>query len=394
MPLFLVKKRDMRKKLTIVSRIFVGLVFVFSGFVKGVDPWGTAIKFNDYFNAMGLMFLSDDAFILGVLMIMAEFIIGFSLLLNVQIKLASLGALIFMSFFTPLTLWLALENPVSDCGCFGDAIVLTNWQTFFKNIIIIIPTIYLFVVRKQIKSWVSSFIQWNVVFIGLIIIGGVIYYSYIHLPIIDFLPFKEGTYLPDKMKIPENAPKDEYIQFITLKDTTTGTTIKIDVNKYASDSTYWGSSSKYKYVSISDPILVKKGYVPPIHDFNIFDESGNNYIDTALNFSGYVFMFTSPKINKASNKNIDKINRLYEYTLQKRHKFYALTASLKNDINDFVLKNNIKFPFYMCDETTLKSMVRSNPGLMLLKQGTVIKKWSYFDFPDIEEIEQIIDNKN
>lgn len=372
-----------------ISRIFVGLVFIFSGFVKAVDPWGTAIKFTDYFNALGLEFLVSWAFPLGVVMIIAEFIIGFSLLTNSKVKLGSLGALIFMSFFTPLTLWLALKNPVSDCGCFGDAIVLTNWQTFFKNIVIIIPTILVFWQRKKFNPKFSGMMQWNIVGVGVLLVGFIIWYSFAHLPMIDFLPFKEGTHLQDLMKAPEGAPKDEYAQMITLKDTTTGKEVEVDVNKYTVDSTYWGTGTKYKYISISEPKLIKRGFIPPIHDFNIFDKQNNNYVDTALNYKGYVLIFTSSKVEKASSKNIEKVNTLYHYAINHQILFYALSSSLQEYIDTFIVKNKIPFQFYMCDETTLKSMIRSNPGMMLLKDGTVIKKWSYFDFPDQNELENI-----
>lgn len=377
------------KVLRNISRIFVGLVFLFSGFVKAVDPWGTAIKFNDYFFALGLEAFVPYTFVLGVLMIAAEFVIGFSLITCVKVKLASLGALIFMLFFTPITLWLAIKNPVSDCGCFGDAVKLTNWQTFYKNIIIIVPTVLIFLQAKKFNSKFSNTMQWNISGIGMLIVGFIMWYSYVHLPIIDFLPYKEGTHLPDLMKIPEDAPKDEYAQMITLKDTTSDKEIQIDINTYTNDSTYWSTGTKYKYVSISEPKLIKKGYTPPIHDFNIFDNENNNYIDTALNFKSYVFIFISPKLENASQKNIENINTLYRYCLKNNFLFYALTASMQKDIDSFILENKLPFTFYMCDETTLKSIVRSNPGLLLLKNGTIIKKWSYFDFPDIVDIEKI-----
>lgn len=377
------------KVLRNISRIFVGLVFLFSGFVKAVDPWGTAIKFNDYFFAMGLEAFVPYTFVLGVIMIAAEFIIGFSLITCVKVKLASLGALIFMLLFTPITLWLAIKNPVSDCGCFGDAIKLTNWQTFYKNIVIIVPTVFIFLQAKKFNSKFSNMMQWNIAGVGLLIVGFIMWYSYVHLPIIDFLPYKEGTHLPDLIKIPENAPKDEYAQMITLKDTTSEKEIQIDINTYTNDSTYWGTGTKYKYVSISEPKLIKKGYTPPIHDFNIFDKENNNYIDTALNFKSYVFIFISPKLEKASHTNIENIIALYYYCLKNNYLFYALTASIQKDMDTFIVENKLPFTFYMCDETTLKSIVRSNPGLMLLKNGTIIKKWSYFDFPNIVEIEKI-----
>jgi len=375
------------KYIRIISRIFVGFVFVFSGFVKSVDPWGTTFKFEDYFNAMGLEFLVPFSSTLAYIMIAAEFVVGFALLLNVKTSLASLGALLFMIIFTPLTFWLAIANPVSDCGCFGDAVKLTNWQTFWKNIIILIPTLIIFIQRKRFESIFSNKTQWLIAGSGLLIVSFVMWYSYKHLPIIDFLPFKEGNKLSDLMKIPEDAPKDEYSQLITLLDTTTGKTIDIDIKEYTNDSTYWGTGTKYKYVKISEPILIKKGYTPPIHDFTIYNEDNVNYVDTALNYkNGYVFIFASYKLEKANLKNLDKIVKLYHWAKNNNHLFYALTASTKNTIDKFISENKIPFKFYMCDETTIKSMIRSNPGLMMLKDGVVVKKWSVFDFPDISEI--------
>ncbi len=374
-----------------ISRIFVGLVFVFSGFVKAVDPWGTAYKNNDYLLAMGLESIVSLSFALAVLLIAAEFLVGFSLIFNVNTKLASWGALIFMIIFTPLTLWLAIANPVSDCGCFGDAVKMTNWQTFYKNVIILALALIVFTQRnKFFNSFLSRNWQWAISGFGLVIVSAIMWYSYRHLPLIDFLPFKEGNYLPALMEIPPDAPKDEYAQFITLQDTTTGQNIEIDINTYTTDSTYWGTGTKYKYVSMTEPKLIKKGYEPPIYNFTIYDKDNNNYIDSALHYQGYVFLFTSPKLEIASAKNIDNIINLYYWATQNNHRFFAITASTKEKIDTFTVQHNIPFPFYMCDETTLKSMVRSNPGLMLLKKGTVVKKWSYIDFPNTEELNKII----
>ncbi len=372
-----------------ISRIFVGLVFVFSGFVKAVDPWGTAYKFEDYFHAMGLDFMIPAALFWSIVMIAAEFIVGFSLLTNSRTIYGAWGALIFMLMFTPLTLWLAIANPVSDCGCFGDAIKMTNWQTFYKNIIILIPTIIVFIHRKKFKNPLSNRTQWGINGAGIIFVFFIMWYSYTYLPIIDFLPYKKGNHLPDLMKIPEGAPKDEYAQFITLKDTISGQTIEVDIQTYTIDSTYWGSTSRYKYMSISEPKLIKKGYIPPIHDFNIFDEDNQNYIDSALQFNGYVFIFASPKLEKASVKNIDKIKNIYFWSIKHNQRFYAITASSKNGIELFIVQNSIPFNFYMCDETTIKTIIRSNPGLLLLHKGTVLEKWSYNSYPTIDEIDKI-----
>src|SRR6056297_3261824 len=135
-----------------LSRILVGITFIFSGFVKGIDPWGSAYKFSDYFNAMGLEWLVWAAFPLGVLLAFTEFAIGIGLVFNVFIRLFSWLALIFMAFFLPLTLWIAIENPVTDCGCFGDALVLSNWETFYKNIVLMVLTFIVFRYRKNMKK--------------------------------------------------------------------------------------------------------------------------------------------------------------------------------------------------------------------------------------------------
>ncbi|MCX7954340.1 MAG: DoxX family protein [Bacteroidales bacterium] len=378
------------KLIRLISRIIVGLVFIFSGFVKAVDPWGTAYKLNDYFYAMGLEFLAPFSFIFSVLLIYAEFVIGILLTFNSYIKLASLFALLFMLIFTPLTFWLAIANPVSDCGCFGDAVKLTNWETFWKNVVLIILTIIVFLKRQSIYSFWSKTAQFIIFIVSSVFIIFVMYYSYVHLPIIDFLPYKKGNNLKELMQIPPNAPKDEYIQYVILKDTIENKEIKIDINTYANDSTYWASGTKYKYISITDPVLVKKGYEPPIHDFNIYDEQNNNYIDSVLNYKGYSFLFVSHSIDKASSKNLNKIKNIYEFSIKNNILFFALTASTEEAKKKFLEKNKLPFKFYFCDETTLKTMIRSNPGLLLLKGPIVIEKWSFYDFPEIDEIKQII----
>ena len=203
------------KAIRLISRIFVGLVFIFSGFVKGVDPLGSAYKFEDYFYAFGLEAIASWALPLAILMIAAEFIIGWALLIGVKIKPAAWGVMLFMVFFTILTLYLALEDPVEDCGCFGDAIILTNWQTFYKNLIIMVPTIIVFFGRKKIKPLFCCKVEWGIVLVGLAIIVGLSLYCLRHLPIIDFRPWKIGTSMIDENAAP---PKS----YVTYKNKKTG----------------------------------------------------------------------------------------------------------------------------------------------------------------------------
>jgi uncharacterized membrane protein YphA (DoxX/SURF4 family) len=373
------------KIVRIISRILIGLVFVFSGFVKAVDPWGTNIKFEEYFEALGMHLLIPYAFEIAVLLIVAEFIVGFCLLFGLKMKLTSWGLLLFMLIFFPLTLWLAISNKVTDCGCFGDFIKLSNWGTFYKNVIIMIPTLIIFFQRNKYKSIFGCGKQWLFSGIGILIVGFIIWHSYAHLPLIDFLPYKVGTDLKSQMTVPEGYPKDVYEQFIKLKDTTSGNEIEVTVTAYTNDSTYWGTGTKYKYLSISEAKLVKEGYKPPIHDFTINNENGKNILDSVLNFDEYAFIFVSKKVEKANIDNIKKVNELAKYAASKNYIFLGLTASLKEQINAFIVATQAPYLFYTCDETTLKTAIRANPGIILLKKGVVVAKWHYNDIPTVEE---------
>ena len=373
------------KIVRIVSRILVGLVFIFSGFLKAVDPWGTNIKFEEYFEALGMHFFIPYAFEIAVFLILAEFIVGFCLLFGFKMRLASLGSLLFMLIFLPLTLWLAVSNKVTDCGCFGDFIKLTNWETFYKNVIIMIPTLIIFIQRKRFKSIFNCGKQWLFSGVGLLIIVIIIWYSYAHLPLIDFLPYKVGTDLKAQMTIPEGFPKDEYEQFIKLKDTTSGKDIEVTVTAYTNDSAYWGTGTKFKYLSISDARLVKEGYKPPIKDFTMNNALGENILDSVLNFNDYAFLFISKKVEKANIENIKNVNDLARFAASKNFIFLGLTASLKEDINAFIVSTQAPYTFYTCDETTLKTAIRANPGIILLKKGVVVAKWHYNDIPTVDE---------
>src|SRR5690554_3363883 len=205
-----------------IARILVGLTFIFSGFVKGIDPWGSAYKFSDYFTAMHLEWLEWAAFPLGVFLSFAEFAIGVALICNMLLSATSLLALLFMIFFTGLTLWIAIENPVTDCGCFGDAFIITNWETFYKNVVLLILTIIIYYNRKsynRFPAYKTGLLIGTVLIVSYI---GVVVYSYRHLPIIDFRPYKTGTDIPAAMAMPANAPQDEYDNIFYYRNKSTG----------------------------------------------------------------------------------------------------------------------------------------------------------------------------
>lgn len=372
------------KIVRIISRLFVGFLFMFSGFVKGIDPLGSTYKFTDYFRAFGMEWAEPIALALGFLLSSAEFIIGFGLFFNLKLKFSSWGALLFMSFFTPLTLILAIYNPVTDCGCFGDALKITNWQTFWKNIIIIIPTIIVFIGKNKIKSFLTPKFQLVIFLVAFLGINLFSYYCYSHLPIIDFRPYKIGTHIPDKMKVPEGAPQDVYETIFKYQNLNTK-----EIKEFNQTNYPWQDTLNWKWVD-SKSILVKEGYHAPIHDFVIESPEDGEITDLILEDENYSFLLIAFDLKKSSTSNQQLINSLASFCKNSGYKFYCVTSSGEEEINNFKSINNAQYAFCNADEVTLKTMIRANPGLILLKKGTVMNMWHYNDIPTAEEFKNSI----
>lgn len=372
------------QKIRLISRIFVGLLFTFSGFVKSLDPLGSTYKFTDYFTAFGMSWAEQLAFALALIMSTAEFLVGLTLLFNIKTKISAWGALLFMAFFTPLTLVLAISNPVTDCGCFGDALILTNWETFFKNIVILIPTLIVFFGRNKFQTYLSNTTEWIATGVLTIAIVGFSFYCLNHLPIIDFRPYKIGTHIPDKMIIPEGAKADVYKTTFIYENLKTGEQKEFDETNYP-----WQDTLNWKWKD-SKSILVEEGYHAPIHDFVIESDEDGDITDTLLKNANYTFLLVAYNINKSSIKHQDKINALAKYCKEKNLEFVCATSSNTEEIEKFKQKTKADYKFASCDEITLKTIIRSNPGLVMLKKGTVMNMWSHSDIPDVKEFEENI----
>ena len=366
-----------------ISRFIVGIVFIFSGFVKAVDPLGSTYKFVDYLEAFGMDSLSFLALPLAILLSSLEFVIGFSLLFATRRKLTSWILLIFMSFFTVLTFILAIYNPVTDCGCFGDAIIMTNWQTFWKNVFLMIFTLIIFYNRNQFETSLSIKKQWGIISIPFLFSLIVSVYSYRNLPLIDFRPYDVGTYIPEKMIVPEDAPRAEYETVLVYE--------KDGIEKEFTMENL--PDSTWEWVSTENK-LISEGYVPPIHDFTITTKLGNDITEIVLNDNKFTFLLVAYDLNKACTKNIEEINQLAQFAGETGIcNFICLTSSLEEDIKDFKEKTNAEYTFFNTDEITLKTIIRSNPGLVLLKRGTILDKWHHNNTPSVEEIKkEYIDN--
>lgn len=364
------------KMVKYVSRFLTGLVFIFSGTVKAIDPMGTVYKLQDYFTAFNLDFLKNFCLLFAIILCSAEFLAGFSVLFDIRQKTGIWIVMILMAIFTPLTFLLALTNPVTDCGCFGDVMKLTNWQTFIKNLIILMPAIYLFITRKTIEPRSGATREWSVMAITTAVFIAFIFYNLRYLPIIDFLPYKTGTYIPDQMKIPEGKPVDKYeTTFIYEKE---GKQQEFTLENYPAGDTSW------KFIE-QRSVLVSKGYEPPVHDFRFFSLDGIDRTSEILESDNYVMLMISRRLSEADSEKLKEGFDLGQFFLKNQAGFYILTASGREE----ALKYSRGTLICLGDEVTLKTMVRSDPGYILMKAGTIQGKWSWANLPEKEKFKQV-----
>jgi hypothetical protein len=269
---------------------------------------------------------------------------------------------------------------VTDCGCFGDAIILSNWDTFYKNIILSIFAVVVFHYRNEYTNRFNILFQ-NIVFsLFILLLIFVQFESYNHLPIIDFRPYKIGNNIRKELEIPANAPADVYKNVFTYRNRITGKTKKFDETNYP-----WRDSVNWQYVEMKSK-LVKKGYHPPIHDFTIVNHYGEDVADYYLQDPKNTFILVAYDLEKSNKKNQDKINKLAKESIDKGWNFICLTSSDSQEISRFVEQYQPPYDFFFCDGITLKTMIRSNPGLILTREGTILDNWQWRDIPNIESI--------
>lgn len=374
-------KETVKKVIAEVCRLLLGVVFIFSGTVKAVDPMGGAIKIGDYLTSFGLDKLQPFTVLISFNLSALEFMLGVCMLLGVYRRYTTFLTLLMMSFMTPLTLYLAIFNPVSDCGCFGDALVISNWQTFYKNVVLLAAAIYVFIHNQRLLQGYTYHAYWFVALWSYVFAIGFAYRNYNHLPILDFRPYKLGANIPALMSIPEGAPEDEYAySFIYEKD---GVQKEFSLeNAPADDSTWTFVDSKTK--------LIKQGYIPPVTTFHIYNENDADVTDELLNDPKGLFLLIAPRLENADDERIDEINNVYDYALENGLGFYCVTGSSAEAIATWSDNTGAEYPFLMADDVLLKTIIRSNPGLVLLKKGTILMKWHYNDIPQEEELKTIV----
>lgn len=370
--------------LTTVCRFVLAVVFIFSGFVKAIDPLGTQYKIQDYLDAFGWTGIFPDfmPFLASALLAILEFCLGVYLFFGIRRIIAPRAVVAVMAVMTPLTFWLAVDNPVSDCGCFGDAVVLSNWATFWKNVVLLAMSVVVLKCRKRIFPLVTTRFDWLIALYGFVYILCMLVYCYRELPVFDFRPYYVGADIRKGMEIPEGEEPTVYeTRFILQKE---GVKKEFTLENYP-DSTWTFVDSK--------TVVKKQGYEPPIHDFSIMNyEDGEDLTELVLADENYTFLLVSHQLGLADDSKIDLINELYDYSLEYGYAFYCLTSSTDEDILKWQENTGAEYPFCLMDNITLKTMIRSNPGLILLKEGKIIQKWSVNNFPDEYQLAGPLEN--
>ena len=361
-----------------VCRFVLAATFIFSGYVKAIDPLGTLYKLKDYAAAMSLNGLLPDWALVGVAIALGalEFALGVFMLFAVRRHAVSRITLAFMTAMTVLTLWIFVADPVKDCGCFGDALKLTNGETLLKNIVLSACAALVAWRPVDMARFISRSNQWIVRYytVAYIVITSV--YCLYTLPIFDFRPYHVGMNIKQGMEIPEGAEQPEFESTFLLKKN--GETREFTLDNYP-DSTW-------EYVD-TRTVQTKKGYEPPIHDFALTScDTGEDITEQVLTKKGYTFLLVSPRLAVADDSNFGDIDQIYEYAEENGADFYCVTASANDEIERWRDLTGAEYQFCNADETTLKTMIRSNPGLMLLKDGTIIDKWSHNALPQTDDL--------
>lgn len=361
------------KKFVQIARILVGMVFIFSSLVKGIDPLGTAYRIEDYLIVFKMPWATSLSLFLSIFMCTLEFAIGVSLLFNLWIKRIAWLLLAMMIYFTVVTFFDARYNIVPDCGCFGDAIKLTNIQTFLKNIVLMILVIPIFVYRNKFRGWAPVSTQILILLIFAALFAGTSVYAYRHLPLIDFMAWKKGNRINQQKLLPVKF-------YVTYKNKQTGEEKEYKVPDYPWNDSVW--MSKWNFVSqrADDP---NKGQGMALR---IEDENGTEVTSSILDNPGYQFILVAYDLNKTNRKAFAKIIPLYQKATADMYSFVCLTSSLPSEVQQFRMDMAIPFDFYFADDVVLKTMVRANPGLILIKNGVVLEKWHYNDIPGYPDI--------
>lgn len=375
----------MKNKLVWTCRILVGLLFIFSGLIKINDPLGFSYKLEEYFEVFHLGFLESFALSFAIILCTLEVVLGFALLFAVRPITIAWGLLLLIIFFGFLTFYSAYFKVVQTCGCFGDAIKLTPWQSFSKDMALLLLVLVIFVNRKNLQPVFNKKKGDSLLIGAIVVVLALGLYTYNFMPVIDFLPYKVGANIPDEMIIPPDAKPDVYAITYTLKNKKTGES-KVMTDKEYLKSDIW-KDNDWAVVGEPGSKLVEKGYTPPIQDLRIQDGQGSDYSRELLSNPFNNVIIVAYDLNHANIEALGKLNALaINLTQNFNTRTILLTSSAPKDAEAFSKAHHLAMEIFYADEVPLKEMVRANPGILLLKNGTILNKWHYHTIPSYDNL--------
>ncbi len=361
------------KTLRIISRYLIGLTFIFSGFVKGQDPLGTSFRIEDYFIAYGMDWAIPASLFLSVLLCAAEFGLGWALLWNALPRVTTYLVTAMMTFFTLVTLYDAIYNPVPDCGCFGDAIKLTNIETFLKNVVLMVFVgILLFTRRFEKSSW-SLPKQFLIAVVGILLMSGTSLYAYQRLPLIDFMDWKVGKNMYPTTDVPAKY-------YVTYKNNSTGETKEYESHAYPYNDSIWLSQWTFVSTRIDDPSAALR------HQLQLIDMSGGDVTDSYLKGSQYQLIAIVWDEETLNSKSMERLIKMGQELANHNCIIAVASPVIPEQAIAYNEKHGNLFDMLSADDIVLKTMVRANPGVILMHQGVVIDKWNLKGLPDVEEL--------
>lgn len=361
------------KYIVTLCRVIVGVLFIISGFIKLNDPVGFSFKLEEYFSpgVLDLGFLMPYALGISIIVVILEVLLGIMLLIGFRAKITVWSLLLMIIFFTFLTFYSAYFNKVTDCGCFGDAIKLTPWESFTKDVVLLLLIVVLFFKIKYIGSPLGDSTNRLIVGLGLLVSAIFAYYVLNHLPALDFRPYKIGANIEEGMGIPENAPVAIFEYSWKFK-------VDGEEKVVVTKGDYPTVDGEFVDVETEE---IQKGYEPPIHDFTI--ERDGEDLSASLLQEPKLVMVIAYDLAKSHYSSYDRIKEITDKAIKSGYKVIGMSASGKDYTQKMKKEYQLGFDFYFTDETTLKTIVRSNPGVLVLKQGTIVQKVHYNDLEDL-----------
>lgn len=371
-----------------ISRIFVGLLFIFSGLIKANDPIGFGYKLDEYWLVFGTDFLMPHSATIAIVVCALEILLGALLLLGFYRRIVAWGLLLLIIFFTFLTFYSAFFEVVTSCGCFGDAIPLTPWESFIKDLVLLAFILVIFVWREHIQPVTKDRPTTAITTLALMVISiGVGVYTYNFLPVIDFFPYKKGSNIPELMVLPEGAEPDQYEIIYTLKHKESGEERTMTDKAYL-DEGIW-QDDNWEIIGEPSSRLVKKGYTIPITDLLITDANGEDHTENIITNPYYNLIIVAYDLDATNKSALATINELVRQAATMYNiRAVLLTSNSSEDALALSRELDLLAEVFYADAVPLKSMVRANPGVMLMQNGRVINKWHYNTVPDFEHMDE------